>query len=66
MRKSGYLRIPIPTPQTDLEKEAVAFLYGPDNIHLQLRGNERLARLVMLYTLWLEQQQIDYQKVSGE
>ena len=66
MRKSGYFRVAIPKPQTDIEKKAVSFLYGPDNIHPQLRGDERLARLVMLYELWLKEQQRHRQQVNGD
>ncbi len=51
-RKSGYIRIAFPPPQTEIEKQALQWLGGKK---FMSRADERMAKVVLAYTLWLEQ-----------
>ncbi len=63
MRKDGYIRLALPIPKNELEKQALAWLSGEKYLS---RADERMAKVVIAYQLWLEDQQRHYQKVSGE
>ncbi len=67
LRKNNYIRIAFPTPQTEMEKQAMEWLSGEKFMQ---RADERMAKVVLAYQLWLaERQQANLQafhNVAGE